>query len=275
MSKTATINIKDLPEATLYAPDSICLGDENRNVTFAASNGIPPFTFTYQMNGSISQSITSANNIATVPIPTNALGSFNYILTGVADSGPPACSRTVSKATTIVVDDIVADFISAPISCPFSPLVGFSETTSNGVTWEWDFGDGAFSSGATVQHTYEVGGTFEATLIATSSIGCKDTVTRQIEVIQPFRIWMPNAFTPNGDARNERFLPVTTSVSNYNLNIFNRWGSLVFQSQDPDEGWNGKFAGNDAAQGVYVYVLSTSDLCGKKDVRKGTFMLVR
>lgn len=275
MSKTISINIKDLPEATLYAPDSICLGDDSRNVTFAASNGVPPFTFTYQMNGSASQSVTSSNNTTTLPIPTNAIGSFNYVLTGVADSGPPACSRTISKATTVVVDDILADFISAPIGCPFSPLVGFNQATSNGVSWDWEFGDGTFDDGPSQQHSYEIGGTFEVVMIATSAIGCKDTITKNVEVIQPYRIWMPNAFTPNGDARNEKFMPVTTSVANYNLNIFNRWGTLVFQSNDPDEGWNGKFGAGDASEGVYVYVLSTSDLCGKKDVRKGTFMLVR
>ncbi|MFM7080153.1 MAG: PKD domain-containing protein [Bacteroidota bacterium] len=275
LSKSITINIKDLPEATLYAPDSICLGDDNRNVTFAASNGVPPFTFTYQVNGSANQTISSNSNTVAVPIPTNSLGSFNYSLIGIADSGPPGCSRIISKATTVVVDDIIADFISAPVACPFAPNIAFSEATANGVSWQWEFGDGTFGSGSSVQHLYEVGGTFEITMIATSAIGCKDTIAKDIDVIQPFRIWMPNAFTPNGDAKNEKFLPVTTSVSNYNLNIFNRWGSLVFQTQDPDEGWNGKFAGSDATEGVYVYVLSTSDLCGKKSVRKGTFMLVR
>jgi gliding motility-associated-like protein len=277
LSKISTITIKELPTATLFAPDSICLGSSDKFVTFAGANGIPPFTFSYSLNGVPANDITTAlnNNTVSIQIPTTALGSFTYLISKVTDAGPPVCERQISKASTIVVDDITSDFIFAPISCPYDPNFAFIESSDKGVLWSWEFGDGAFASGPRAEHSYLVGGNYEIALVSVSSIGCRDTITKNIDVIQPHQIWMPNAFTPNGDFRNEKFLPVTTSVSEYNLSIYNRWGMLVFQSLNPNEGWNGKTIGGDAPMGVYVFVLSTTDLCGQQDVRKGTFNLVR
>jgi len=277
MNQTATVNVKELPTATLYAPDSICLGSSGRFVTFAAANGTPPFTFTYSINGSPLSDITTtaSSNTVSLDIPSSVLGSFTYLISKVSDSGPPACERQISKAATVVVDDIIADFNYNPISCPYASNFAFVEGSDKGVQWNWEYGDGAFGSGPRAEHNYLVGGTYEVTLVATSAIGCRDTITKNIDVIQPYRIWMPNAFTPNGDAKNEKYIPVVTSVSGYELSIFNRWGMLVFQTNNPDEGWNGKINGGDAPVGVYVFAVSTIDLCGKRDVRKGSFNLIR
>jgi len=78
-------------------------------------------------------------------------------------------------------------------------------------------------------------------------------------------VHIPNAFTPNGDGLNERFRPLSECEFNiYHLRIFNRWGILVFDSQDPSEAWDGTFAGEAVQQGSFVYHLSySSDLTAR------------
>ena len=119
------------------------------------------------------------------------------------------------------------------------------------------------------------GGVFEVTLVATSQSGCVDSISENLEVIQPHRVWIPNAFTPNGDVKNERFMPVITSVKDYSLSIYNRWGQLLFYSDDPNEGWNGQYNGRDQPEGIYVFLMTSTDLCNKQDVRRGAFTLAR
>ncbi len=71
--------------------------------------------------------------------------------------------------------------------------------------------------------------------------------------------YIPNAFSPNQDGFNDVFLPLFSSscaVNTYKLKIFNRWGALVFESDNPQNGWNGKYSGEDAPQGVYMYTIT-------------------
>jgi len=90
--------------------------------------------------------------------------------------------------------------------------------------------------------------------------GCADTLTQLIDVVPLSSVFMPNAFSPNGDGINDTFKPKGDffGVEDYSLTIFNRWGQLVFETEEPSEGWNGKLlnTGNDSATGVYVYKLN-------------------
>ncbi len=86
---------------------------------------------------------------------------------------------------------------------------------------------------------------------------------------------MPNAFTPNGDGKNDEFGPVGQihSLENYQLTIYDRWGSKVFSAKSPDEKWNGKFdnQGNELPPGVYVYELQYKVL-RKEEIHERKFL---
>ncbi|MCB9232350.1 MAG: gliding motility-associated C-terminal domain-containing protein [Bacteroidia bacterium] len=69
------------------------------------------------------------------------------------------------------------------------------------------------------------------------------------------KVWIPNAFTPNGDFRNDYFQPMATSWEEYDLTIFDRWNKMLFHSENPTTLWDGTFNGNDVAEGVYMYRL--------------------
>ena len=88
---------------------------------------------------------------------------------------------------------------------------------------------------------------------------------------------IPNVFTPNNDGRNDRFnILMTCPVSRYHLRIYNRWGQLIFSTNNPDESWNGTVNGVVADKGVYVYVLEyKSENTNRGHFMKGNVTLIK
>jgi len=92
------------------------------------------------------------------------------------------------------------------------------------------------------------------------------------------KLFVPNAFSPNGDGLNDEFLPFNENLISFNMQIYNRWGEMLYNSSNSNRGWNGLFQGKYCQQGVYMYVISyTIEEEGKmiKGVTKGTLNLLR
>ncbi|MFM2285497.1 MAG: hypothetical protein RLZZ543_994, partial [Bacteroidota bacterium] len=133
-------------------------------------------------------------------------------------------------------------------------------------TFQWTFGDGQTSTLASPLHTFPDTGSFTACLRVTSIHGCVDQVCKKVE-IDPFpTIYAPNAFTPNGDGTNEVFMIKVTYADKFFLEIFNRWGELIYQGSDPLEGWDGTYKGNRCQEDVYVWraTISNSEKLNKQ-----------
>jgi gliding motility-associated-like protein len=275
LSEYDTVIVRELPNSTIYGPDSLCLDEPLSIATIECSNGIPPFQIVYSLNNGPSIQTTTTGMEGTIQLPTNIPGINSINLISVSDGGTPSCTTGLGITNEYYVEDIGVRFVAKPVSCPFSGEYKFLNQTVNGNFWNWDFGDGSSSLEASPEHDYMIGGLYEVFLIATSNSGCTDSFNIDLEITQPYRIWVPNAFTPNGDSRNELFKPITTMIQDYELVIRNRWGLAVFESNDPDKGWDGKLGGKEAPEGIYIYVVTTTDLCGKQDVRKGTVALIR
>ncbi|MFM7176353.1 MAG: T9SS type B sorting domain-containing protein, partial [Bacteroidota bacterium] len=275
LNDTAIVTVRQLPSATLFTPDSLCLNDNNGVAIVTCSNGVAPYIIDYNLgNGPTLQESTNSNTLS-ISLPTTIPGQNTVNLLNVADGGSPSCSRNLSTNGSYFVEEVGPNFMAAPLVCPYSGNYQFLNQTLNGQSWYWDFDDGSYSFETNPFHEFVEGGIFEVTLVATSQSGCVDSISENLEVIQPYRVWIPNAFTPNGDVKNERFMPVITSVQDYSLSIYNRWGQLLFYTDDPDEGWNGQYNGRDLPEGIYVFMMTSTDLCNKQDVRRGAFTLAR
>jgi len=83
------------------------------------------------------------------------------------------------------------------------------------------------------------------------------------EVIPPLSIYIPSAFTPNGDGMNDRFGAKGEGISDYHLLVYDRWGEVIFESTNPGDQWDGKYKGEPVEQGTYVYQVFASGL-GKR-----------
>ncbi len=117
------------------------------------------------------------------------------------------------------------------------------------------------------------------TLFATTHYGCKDTSTYCIDIGPDFVIYMPNAFTPNGDGLNDLFVPNLMGIdpNSFEMWIFDRWGNNIWYSQVWGKGWDGKANGGKdiAQQDVYVWKIACKDFVGKPRTFVGHVSLIR
>ena len=133
------------------------------------------------------------------------------------------------------------------------PRVEFTNTTPGNNFYSWNFGDSTGSTDYSPYHEYTRVGTFNVLLVVTNLHGCIDSVWSRVEVEQGTAIYLPNSFTPNDDGSNDIYRPVYYNQRTIKADIFNRWGELVFESQDLLKGWDGYYRGQLSQQDVYVY----------------------
>jgi len=106
--------------------------------------------------------------------------------------------------------------------------------------------------------------------------GCWQGDTISIIEECPSHIYFPNSFTPNGDGKNDVFAPKWEYVDYYKMSIYNRWGTLVFETNDIAHGWDGTFKGGSSPIGVYIFIAEYLDaISGKTISHKGSIMLIR
>jgi hypothetical protein len=144
--------------------------------------------------------------------------------------------------------------------------VQFVNLSAGAVNYLWEFGDGTFSTLAEPQYRYERPGNYDVTLVALSENGCADSlVISDVFADNGMYIRFPNAFMPNmggptggyynrlTDQANQVFHPVTSGIASYELRIYSKAGLLVFESNDPEMGWDGYYKGQMCSPGVYLW----------------------
>ena len=137
----------------------------------------------------------------------------------------------------------------------------FSNGSLGAVDYNWNFGDGSTSTETNPNHTFPVdqAGDYEVQLIAYSQAGCPDTARAIVTVIEDIIFYVPNTFTPDNDDFNEVFQPIFTSgfdPFDFKLLIFNRWGEVVFESNDASIGWDGTYGASSdriVRDGTYIW----------------------
>lgn len=173
-----------------------------------------------------------------------------------------------------------ADFSRTPEEATINnSTISFSNQTSGAISYYWDFGDGNISFDVNPVHTYRDTGIHVALLLATSSNGCTDTIRKVIDIVPVADIQFPNAFTPNGDGRNDQFRGVgaINLVNDFVMTIYDRWGKIVFETNDPTLGWNGQLNNSGAMlpPGVYMFRSEWRVPRGETKSEEGPATLVR
>lgn len=157
--------------------------------------------------------------------------------------------------------------------------VDFTDESIGGIAWQWQFDTVGVSLFQNPSFTFRDTGTYLIEQIVLHKSGCTDTARTYISILPYVNFLMPNAFTPNNDGLNDVFKPVGTfqGVSYYRLTIWNRWGEMLFESDDPKSGWNGQRnnTGDHAIPGVYAFVLEYINGLGERKTEKGHCTLIR
>ena len=158
-----------------------------------------------------------------------------------------------------------------------NPVVWVEYLGDQNVDCYYSFGDGGGLEGCNGQYIYNDGGTFTITQTVVNEFGCTNTAEGQVSVSGSV-FYAPTAFTPDGDGLNDVWLPVVRGVSNYALRITNRWGELVFETNDPEEPWLGQM-GTDGQHycpnGIYLYRAVYFDQVGYPRVAEGHLHVAR
>ncbi|MCE9539695.1 MAG: PKD domain-containing protein [Bacteroidetes bacterium] len=203
--------------------------------------------------------------------------SFNVALTVTSDSG---CVTTLSKTNYITVyPNPNADFTVQPeVTTITDPIISITDLSTGAYYWNWNFGDGDTSSAfKPAPHAYQDTSTYTITLITSTQYNCIDTAYQTIIIEPDFMFYIPNAFSPNDDGINDFFSGKGTFVGIYEMTIFDRWGNLIFSSDDITKPWDGKAnRGTVMAQAdVYIYSIKITDFKKRKHIYKGIVTLMR
>ena len=234
---------------------------------------------------------------------SGVVGKWLWDLGGIVDttSNPSHCFTTAGKyaiklrvfsdkgclatdtATTIVnvYPSPVAEYSTSPeIITVLDPTVSFTDLSTDAVSWLWEFGDSIDSKTSSQQnpvHTFQNEGTYCSTLKIVSANGCKDTIEHCITVGSDFTFFVPDAFSPNNDGKNELFTGKGIGIKTYKMLVFDRWGNLIYQTEDLNRGWDGKANGGRdiAQQDIYVYRIIIEDIYNRHHNYMGHISLVR
>ncbi len=269
---TISIHINYLPVADFYVIDTIC---GNIAAVFSDSSVNPADGF---INSWYWDFGDGENSDSTDPSHLyNDDGLFSVTMAVGTNTG---CSDT-SQRYIYVLPSPVAGFNASPQPTDIlKPDISFTNTSSGATSWSWDFGDSDSSVVLNPNHTYITDGSYNVILIVSNSAtGCSDTIIKTIIIKPYFTFYIPNAFTPNYDHLNDIFNGYGMSISEYHLYIFNRWGQVIFESNDQYEGWNGKAKNGNAREecqpGQYIYEFLLKDKLGKRHTFIGWVELIK
>lgn len=205
-------------------------------------------------------------------------GSFDIGL--IVHSNETGCSDTLIKTDWIqVYPNPTAGFlVDYPVAMADNARISFYNRSENAGSYFWEFGDGNSSAEDYPVHEYLHPGEYMAQLVAETLQGCTDT-SRMLITVVPSTLYTPNAFRPDSPIEENRtFMPLKAGVddSQFHLQVFDRQGQLVFESNSTEEPWNGTLLnGKPAPMGNYIWVARYDDIQGFKKEQKGQVLLIR
>jgi gliding motility-associated-like protein len=274
-TKTVDIAWYPAPAVILVRPDSY-LGCIPGKITF--DNLSKPIDNTYHIvwnfgDGSGANDIISPSHVYTIE------GVYDVSL---AITSPIGCYiDTVFKKLIRVQPSPTAAFDCDPdtLLTNLNNTVQFIDKSLNANRWNWTIGKYLTTNMQNPTFTFPDTGLVKVRLIVTHPQGCKDSLTKVLDIRPEIRWFMPNAFTPNNDGTNEGFLGkgFLFGVQNFKMTIWNRWGEQVFETSNPEEAWNGRVrnVGEMSPAGVYVYVVTFTGPRGERNEYKGFATLVK
>lgn len=203
-------------------------------------------------------------------------GSYTVTLRAI-DSG--TCNKVDDTTMVITVSNRpTAEFSFVPVVPEQNKPTIFTNLSTGGVRYKWLFGDGDSilkTTRDTVLHQYNATGTYNACLITYNEFECTDTVCHEVQAdILPL-LDVPNAFTPGRFGKNSTIRVEGFGIGTMIWRIYNRWGKVVYESNNRKAGWDGTYKGQPQPMDVYQYTLDVQFTDGTKKRKTGDITLIR
>lgn len=250
LKSTVTSNVKAVVEP--------CIGSAALHMS--ASGGLPPYTFSID-NGSFKSSILEEN-----------ITPGNHIVYAKDASG---CLSSPSSALVYIPPIFSANMNINAGSVRWGDMVTTTVTGNNSFTTVSWLPREMFSNQSATSQTFKADTSVVVIAVCKSIDGCIDTVRAKINVTPLTDVFIPSAFTPNGDGKNDIFRVIAHAVKSAEFRVYNRWGQLVFNTNDIYKGWDGNVGKAAQPSDVYVYTLRMEKADGTIVNRKGTVTLIR
>jgi len=189
------------------------------------------------------------------------------------------CSNTISQTDYIKANETpVADFEPVPPETVLEqPIIDFTNNSlsSESLTYSWNFGDGGNSTEQNPSHTYTEVGIYNVLLLVTTPNDCVNEIEKEVIIHPDIAVHAPTAFTPNGDGLNDVFEIKGVGINEYLLQVYSRWGELIYESKNLEDQWDGKFNGELVPAGTYVYTINYKSMLNRDYNKKGSVTVVR
>ncbi len=225
-------------------------------------------------------------------LATDGWGAYSYLWNTGGTTDTLAVWPTYNTRYSVIVMDGCGiadeDSVGVGVNAPLADFwwggshqvnnfpIPFIDNSFGANSWSWDFGaPGLTSTDQNPYFTYPEPGDYLVRLAIEDTLGCRDTTYRTITVQQEFNLYVPNAFSPDGDGVNELFRAEGTGIREFTLRVYDRWGELLFETEDLGKAWDGTFHGQPAMPGVYVWQLRVKALIGEAYDRMGHVTLIR
>jgi gliding motility-associated-like protein len=262
---TVLLRVAANVRASFTAPDSACVPATIEFVN--TTSGGETFAWDF---GDGSATSNDVNPVHTYNNP----GTYTVSL-HVEDNN--TCNRTDDTSMVITVfPPPTADFIYSPTTpTENTPTTFTNQSSPDATSFLWEFGDGDGSTEINPVYQYNTTGVFDVYLISTNRAGCSDTAHKQVSAIVIPLFDIPSAFSPNKDGVNDVFLVRGFGIARFNMKIYNRWGQMVFETNDASLGWDGTFKGSVQPMDAYAFVINVEFSDGTSASKNGSVTLLR
>jgi gliding motility-associated-like protein len=229
------------PILTISPDQSICLGES----AIISVNGASSYSWSPSGSGN--------------SFTTNPLSTTTYTIIGIDINN---CSSEISSTIVVHPNPSAGLTANPPITTSDSPFVTFTNNSVGASIYIIDLGDQTILNvfDQPIDHTYSfTEGDYSVNLWVINDFGCTDSIEIYVQIKGDEIFYIPNTFTPDGDEHNNLFTPIFTTgfdPANFQMDIYNRWGELIFQSFNVEKGWDGFYQGRLCPVGSYTWKIT-------------------
>jgi gliding motility-associated-like protein len=254
-AKPVVVNINSQPVITVSGASLVCKGEA---VTLTASS--PGNTITWQ-------NMSGGNSVIVYPQATT---TYTAVATNAA-----GCVATASVQVQVRDFDVTLTANANPIM-PGTTLTLTTGANSAYSVIGWKPAS-VFQAQTALSQSFIIKDSSQTfTVIGRSVDGCLDTTSLTVALEPSDKdFYIPNAFTPNNDGKNDVFKAYGSSIKSVELRVFNQWGELVYETKDKDKGWDGTFKGKQQPVGVYPFGVKVTFIDNTVITKRGTVNLIR
>lgn len=250
--------------ADFLVPDTICVGDTTSFVNTSVNGASYSWSFGTGQGTSTSQ---NAGYMYTTP------GTYTVRL---ITTNPATCNKVDTAEYTITVSpQPTANFSFSPLLPETNVPTTFFNQSQNATRYQWSFGDGNGSVETNPVHQYKRSGAYTVCLNAYNQFNCVSRICKTVTSDVLPLADVPTGFSPNGDGANDVLYVRGFSIQTLDFKVFNRWGELVFETQNQEVGWDGSFKGKQQEMDAYAFTLNITFLDGTTMKKQGNVTLVR